>query len=172
MNVSDIKINELKDEELTNLVADVNKKQLSHLGYLSLYNSIYEGLTIKNDEEDINYFDLIKSDKDRKIIEKNYNDLILIMENIENIFCQSTDKDIDKDIKEILSIRKKLYDYFTLLNSYITELKYVYEIFEYSISYKETKNQYEKFQFSNFDVNTFFQDLLAFLLENSDDYES
>ncbi|HLR35133.1 MAG TPA: hypothetical protein VK071_07345 [Tissierellales bacterium] len=168
MNVDDIKVEELRDDELKNYIKNINDEHLSHIGHLSLYYSIYNSILLIKEKDEKDFIKLIKNRGERELIEKHYNDLITIVKNIDNIFLDN--KDRDEVIEKIYKIRKELYNYLALLNSYIIELGYVYETFDYSIRQRIAKSKYKNLHWSDLRLNDFLQNILSFLLENTEDY--
>src|SRR5699024_1361317 len=168
MNVDDIKVEEIRDDELKNYIKNINNEHLSHIEHLSLYYFIYYSILLIKEKDEKDFIKLIKNRGERELIEKHYNDLIIIVKNIDNIFLDN--KDRDEDIEKIYKIRKELYNYLALLNSYIIELGYVYETFDYSIRQRIAKSKYKNLHWSDLRLNDFLQNILSFLLENTEDY--
>ncbi len=166
MNIKNIEIDTLTDEELKKRIVDINKRQLSNIGYLSLYYSIYDSLVLINNVDNNHFLNLIKNESDRASIKEYYSDLISIIEEVDKFL----NEDENKALNKLFTIRRKLYENYILLNSYMRELKYVEEIFNFALTRKLGKDKYKNFYLSDLDLDRFYVDIMNFLTENSEDF--
>lgn len=169
MDVKNKNAENLTDEELKDYIGQINNEQLSGIGYLSLYYSIYDTVLLneKRDEED--FINLIESKEEKELIEKAFKDLNLMVKDINKFLI---DEEYSKEsVDKLLSIRRELYEHFILLNSYYRELKFVNEILEHNLMQNLAKAKYKDFYLSDLDLNRFFQDTTDFLIENIDNFD-
>lgn len=156
------------DEEIKDAIFLINKDQLSKVGIISMYSLMQRSASIIYSNTKNNIFEKIESQKEKKLLEEKYNELVCIITNLTQYYDQEFDK--DKKIEEIVSIRKELYNYFNSLNSYITEVSYINEICEYILTKKLVQKKYELYGFDENDLDNLFVDLSKYLLDDENDF--
>lgn len=156
------------DEEIKDAIFLINKDQLNKIGTISMYSLMQRSASIIYSNMKNNIFEKMESQKEKKLLEEKYNELVCIITNLTQYYGQEFDK--DKKIEEIVSIKNEIYNCFNSLYPYITEVSYIEEICEYILTKKLAQEKYELYSFDENNLSNLYMDLSKYLMDNGSDF--
>lgn len=133
-------VEELGNDDLTQIISYLNNRQIEKVGTMSLYDSILGYIDIMELLEENNIIENIQSGNEKKLIMDNYKKLMETVKNID----EKIKKKID-DIERVRVLRTSLNNLSNDLEPYLVEVSYVEEIVDYyltkNLAEKELKNE-------------------------------
>ncbi|WP_077366873.1 hypothetical protein [Anaerosalibacter sp. Marseille-P3206] len=159
-------ISTLTDEELKDILMRLNDIQLSKLGEMSIYYSIFGCLDIIYHINKDNIFDKIQSQEEIQLLEKHFKSILKFLENLDERMISD-----DSELEELKVLRNNLEVLLTDLEPYIVETSYLDEKFNYYLIKKLINEQKEEFDIDEEMINNFVYQVMTFLMKDVDEYE-
>ena len=122
-------VEELGNDDLTQIISYLNNRQIEKVGTMSLYDSILGYIDIMELLEENNIIENIQSGNEKKLIMDNYKKLMETVKNID----EKIKKKID-DIERVRVLRTSLNNLSNDLEPYLVEVSYVEEIVDYYLT--------------------------------------
>ena len=138
LNIS--KLKELTDEQLGDKILDINNDQTSKIGYMSYYYLIGKSGELIQLVNDDNLLNEIKSREEKEILIKNFDNII---SSFKKFHMDMTEQERDKEIEQLLDIRKELCGLSNAIHGYEIELSYIKELLNHYTMKVVGKEEYK-----------------------------
>ncbi|WP_425448193.1 hypothetical protein [Dethiothermospora halolimnae] len=162
-NTTEEELKNLTKEKLKNYILNINDKQLTRIGILSLLEMIQSIIDVKDGLEEGKELLEDRLSEEYDDIINLYKDIEIIGKDIFNILKDQGDNKIEE--KHVFELREKAHKLLLGMSGYITEIAYINEIAN-GVLEKEKFNKSYNNMVQNIDLKKFYDNVYKFLTED------
>lgn len=158
-------VEELSNEEITEIMRSINNEQLRKIGIMSIYDSFYGSLESMKLVEKSKIIEKIESKEEQEKLYSHYNSLLKLVYDLDDSI-----KNQEDNLEKIKNIRKDLYKLSNYLKPYIIEISYINEL---ANNYFNKHMVEDKQDFGKLDqeiLNKLYLDITNYIAKDSKDY--